>query len=58
MIKVDPALSKGQPWGEPALIGTSAGTKINDLEDCLRADLLDQMVDQGGEQGVDGGRAS
>jgi hypothetical protein len=56
MIEMDPALLKGQARRQPSLIGPSPGTEIDDLQDADAADL-DQIVDQLGEEGVDGGGA-
>ena len=35
MIKMDPALLKGQAWRQPPLVGTRPGTEIDDLQDAV-----------------------
>ena len=53
MIKVNPALRKGQTWCEPALVCTCTGTKINDLQNIAGATYIDHVADQLGEERVD-----
>ena len=55
MIKMDPALSRGKAWCQPSLVGTCPRTKINDLEYIPAINGFDQIVDQLGEKGADGG---
>src|SRR5687768_16042590 len=55
MIKMNPALLEGEAGRQPALIGPSPGTEIDDLQNAVDAADLDQIVDQLGEEGVDSG---
>lgn len=57
MIKMDPALWKGQAGRQPPLIGPSPGAEIDDLQDPVDATDLDQIIDQLGEEGADSGGA-
>jgi hypothetical protein len=57
VIKMDPALSKRQPRRQPALVGASSGTKINDLQSVVVITGHGQVIDQIGHQGFQGGGA-
>ena len=57
VIKMDPALSKRQPWRQPALVRAGSGTKINDLQSVLVITGHGQIIDQIGHQGVQSGGA-
>ena len=55
MIKVDPALWKRKARCQPALVRAGSGTKIDDLQSPAETIAGDQIVDQFGEEAVDGG---
>jgi hypothetical protein len=50
MIKMDPALSKGKPRCEPALVGTRSRAEVNNLDTAVVISDSDQIVDQVGQQ--------
>ena len=55
MIKMDPALRKGKPRRQPALVRTRPSTKIDDLQNAAATAAVDQIVDQLREEGAEGG---
>jgi len=57
MIKMDPALLKGQARGQPLLVGSSPGAEIDDLQDAVDRADPDQIVDQVGEESLYSGGA-